>query len=88
MNEDKINELLDNLFNKTITKTYSSSSDSYEVKIIEEEGRAIVEQIIRQYLNENREERIGVLEAKVYAYEKMIANSNFAPILENDKEAN
>ena len=29
--------------------------------------------------------KIAELEAKVYAYEKIIANSNFAPIISNEK---
>lgn len=49
---------------------------------IEPEAKIVVEQIIRQYLLENHDGKIGELEAKVYAYEKIIANSNFAPILD------
>lgn len=49
-----------------------------------EERRAIAgainEWATEQLTDIEAEKRIGLLEAKVYAYEKIIANSNFAPM--------
>jgi hypothetical protein len=45
-----------------------------------------VERIIRQHLLDNHDKEIGVLKAKVYAYEKIIANSNFAPMIIKESE--
>jgi hypothetical protein len=44
-----------------------------------------VERIIRQHLLDEHDKEIGVLKAKVYAYEKIIANSNFAPMIVKEK---
>ncbi len=41
-----------------------------------------VEVLIRQFALDNHDAEIGVLKAKVYAYEQIIANSNFAPMIE------
>ena len=54
-----------------------------ELRVIHSENLPKIENTIHEFLLENRDERIGNLEAKVYAYEKIIANSNFAPILES-----
>ena len=40
-----------------------------------------VERVIRQHLLDEHDKEIGELKAKVYAYEQIIANSNFAPII-------
>ncbi len=45
-----------------------------------------VEVLIRQYALDNHDTEIGVLKAKVYAYEQIIANSNFAPMLVKPEE--
>lgn len=37
---------------------------------------------------DNRDERIGVLEAKVFMYEQIISKSNFSPMLEDEKSSN
>lgn len=42
----------------------------------------LIEKMIRQFLLDNHDSKIGELEAKVYAYEQIIANSNFKPVLE------
>lgn len=42
-----------------------------------------VEILIRQFALDNHDEQLGLLEAKVYAYEQIIANSNFAPMIAN-----
>lgn len=43
---------------------------------------AIEEWAMGQMTDIEAEKRIGLLEAKVYAYEKIIANSNFAPMVQ------
>lgn len=80
MKEEQIKSLLDDLFGKTFQKKYIGG-DTYTTHIVEKEARLVAEQIIRGHLADSRDERIGVLEAKVFAYEKIISNSNFAPIL-------
>ncbi len=45
-----------------------------------------VERIIRQHLLDEHDKEFGELKAKVYAYEKIIANSNFAPMIIKEKE--
>lgn len=44
-----------------------------------------VEMIIRQHLLDEHDKEMGELKAKVYAYEKIIANSNFAPMIIKEK---
>lgn len=43
---------------------------------------AISEWAMEQMTDIEAEKRVGELEAKVYAYEKIIANSNFAPMIQ------
>jgi hypothetical protein len=45
-----------------------------------------VERIIRQHLLDEHDKEFGELKAKVYAYEKIIANSNFAPMIIKENE--
>ena len=44
-----------------------------------------VEMVIRQHLLDEHDKELGELKAKVYAYEKIIANSNFAPMIIKEK---
>ena len=44
-----------------------------------------VEMIIRQHLLDEHDKETGELKAKVYAYEQIIANSNFAPMIIKEK---
>ena len=41
-----------------------------------------VENLIRQYALDSHDAELGTLQAKVYAYEQIIANSNFAPMID------
>ena len=41
--------------------------------------------INKEYEITEYKRKISELESKVYAYEKIIANSNFAPIISNEK---
>lgn len=45
-----------------------------------------VETLIRQFALDNHDAEMGELKAKVYAYEQIIANSNFAPMIVKPKE--
>lgn len=85
MKEDKIQKLIDALFKKKYTKTYNHTTDKYESLVIDEQARNMVEDLIRNHISDDREERIGVLEAKVFAYEQIISKSTFAPLLGNPK---
>lgn len=84
MKEDEINEFLKEIFNKKITQSYSGGS-SYQVDIINKDGRAIIEAAFRNLLLDNRDEKIGILQAKVFTYERIISNSNFAPMVLPDE---
>lgn len=88
MKEENIQDFLNALFSKSITKTWSSGGN-YQTEIIHKEGRTIVEEMFRQFLLDNRdaamtslETKLSVLEAKVFMYEQIISKSNFAPMLD------
>ena len=81
MKEDQIQELLKALFK--LQYDWSSSGHRYKSEVINKEGRVNVEEIIRKFLNDNHDEKLGVLEAKVFVYENIISNSNFAPIIKD-----
>lgn len=85
MNEAKINELLDSLFK--LKYDWKSSGSSYTSDVVNKEGRIVVEQIIRKFLLEDRDEKNGILEAKIFMYEEIISKSNFAPLLPQSKKA-
>lgn len=84
MKEEQIKELLNDLF--ALKYNWKSDRDSYTSDVINKEGKNNVESIIRGFLLNNRDEKLGVLEAKVFMYEQIISKSNFAPMikLEND----
>ena len=86
---------LDNLIERLMSLTYRSRNN-IEFNVIFEENRDKVfdeikswskaqdinqEIIKKEYEIIDVKKRIAELEAKVYTYEKIIANSNFAPIL-------
>ena len=54
--------------------------------MIAREGFDKVENVIRQFLLDNHDSEYGELQAKVYTYEKIIANSNFAPMIKKEQE--
>ena len=45
-----------------------------------------VEMVIRQHLLDEHDKEMGELKAKVYVYECIIANSNFAPMIIKESE--
>ena len=90
---------IDNLIERLMSLTYRSRND-FELNVIYEENRDkvfdeikswskaqdITQEIIKkEYEIIEVKKRIAELEAKVYTYEKIIANSNFAPIISNEK---
>jgi hypothetical protein len=79
MSEQKIQELLKSLF--LLKYNWKSNRDNYTSDVINKEGKSNVENIIRSFLLDNRDEKLGVLEAKVKFYEEIISKSNFAPML-------
>ena len=80
MNEQKIQDLLKTLF--SLKYNWKSDSSNYQSEVINKEGKLTVETIIREFLLNNRDEKQGILEAKVFMYEQIISKSNFAPMLE------
>lgn len=84
MKEDKIQELLQSIFK--LKYNWKGSADNYTSDVVHKDGRLNIEEIIRKFLNENHDEKLGVLEAKVFVYENIISNSNFAPMIENKKQ--
>lgn len=72
-----LNDLLAKLSNLTVTKKWSYEDGTYEAHVIDPANFKMVENLIREYANDNHDETLGVLQAKVYAYEQIIANSNF-----------
>lgn len=81
LSEEKIKELMKEISNLK----YKEDNYSFEFNVISggKENLTKLENVIRKFLLDNQDAEIGELKAKVYAYEKIIANSNFAPILGN-----
>lgn len=74
-----LEELLYELKSLKYTSTVLGSRSTFDV--INKESFDRVEVLIRQYALDNHDEQLGLLQAKVYAYEQIIANSNFAPMI-------
>lgn len=79
----------DKLYNELIELEYEAryGNDTYKAKVIDsrKEARNIFRVALAEALSEKFSEyeaKIAKLEAKVYAYEAIIANSNFKPLLE------
>ncbi len=80
MNAQQIEKLIKELCNKKVKyKSYDGSIS--ETTLIERNNETVLEQIIRQHILDNRDEKLGALEAKVFFYEEMINKSTFAPML-------
>jgi len=80
MNGQQIEKLVKELIKKEVDYRSYDGKMSKTV-LIERGSETILEQIIRQHLLDNRDEKLGALEAKVFVYEEMIAKSTFAPML-------
>ena len=92
---------IDNLIERLMSLTYRDRGDKYDFNVISDRNREKVfdeikswskaQDINQEIINKEYEiievkKRIAELEAKVYTYEKIIANSNFAPIISKEKE--
>lgn len=86
MTEEKIQKLLDELRGLTYLTELLGRKERFNV--IAQEGLDKVENVIRQFLLDNHDSEYGELQAKVYTYEKIIANSNFAPMLDCKEKDN
>ena len=79
---------INNLIERLLSLKYKNESEQFEYHVISSIHRALVSNEIRKWFEEQNikatidiQTKIAELEAKVYAYEKIIANSNFAPII-------
>ena len=84
---------IDNLIERLMSLTYRDSGDKYDFHIISDSHKdKVFNEIMIWYKTQNVtneiiecKRKIAELEAKVYTYEKIIANSNFAPIISKGK---
>jgi len=76
-----LEELLEQLKGLTYKSEIFGKTENFDVITQSEFDK--VENLIRQFALDNHDEQLGLLQAKVYAYEKIIANSNFAPMIAN-----
>ena len=82
---------IDNLIKRLMSLTYRNKNDTYDFPIISDSYKdKVFNEIMSWYKDQNisneiieYKRKIAELEAKVYAYEKIISNSNFAPIIKN-----
>lgn len=74
-----LEELLKQLKKLTYKSNILGKMETFEV--INRNNFDKVETLIRQFALDNHDEQLGLLQAKVYAYEQIIANSNFAPMI-------
>ena len=85
MEKKELNALIKELCDTKVKRiSYDGSVDNYD--LISREGRNVLELVIKKHLLDNRDEKIGILKAKVYTYEQIISKSNFAPLLPNKIE--
>ena len=83
-----MNEILNDLVSKLMYLKYEDkgySGGTYQYDVVSKDHRDMVKTAIVEWYDMNFGEeygrKIGELEAKVYAYEQIIANSNFAPVI-------
>ena len=83
---------IDNLLEILMGLKYKDESEQFEYHVISSRNRALVSNEVRKWFEEQNikatidtQTKIAELEAKVYTYEKIIANSNFAPIISKEK---
>lgn len=80
---------IDNLIERLMNLTYRGKDGKYDFKVISVLHKDLVFNEIRKWADEQNMEqkmldncrRLAELEAKVFTYESIIANSNFAPIM-------
>ena len=79
--------IVDIMFNALCDLTeYHSGAGGWTSKVISESSKPLVKETLIKVFNECHDDKVGELKAKVYVYEKIIANSNFAPILDNNRK--
>ena len=89
MEEQKIQEFIGKSNRFTMTKKHldlhSNAISETKVQVISFE-----EKQLRDFLIDNRDEEIAILKVKIFTYEQIISNSNFAPIIKfkEDKRSN
>ena len=85
---------IDNLIERLMSLTYRNKNDTYDFPIISDSYKdKVFNEIMSWYNAQNISNeiteckiKIAELKAKVYAYEKIIANSNFAPIMRKNND--
>ena len=85
---------IDDLIERLMSLTYRNKSDTYDFNIISDSHKdKVFNEVMSWYKTQNIsneiiecKRKIAELEAKVYAYEKIIENSNFAPIIRKISE--
>ena len=83
---------LDDLCSRLLNAEYRDDKFKCDFNIIPQRHEYTIREIVKTWGAEQTMEienakRIGDLEAKVYAYEQIIAKSNFKPMLDNNKKA-
>lgn len=80
-------DIVDKIFDTLCGLTeYHHNAGGWTTNVISNSAKPLVKEALLKVFNECHDEEIGELKAKVYAYEKIIANSNFAPILDNKQK--
>lgn len=87
MNESTIRELLSRLFDLSYEEN-DKIIGRYNHRVISQKDFQLAENTVRQWALEFHDNRTGTLEAKVFVYEQIIKNSNFAPMLPNIPNGN
>ena len=72
--------MIDKICDELFKLKYRTIGDGYELPVINTSGQNLVRETILKVINDYHSD----LEAKVYAYEKIISNSNFAPLIETN----
>ena len=69
---------------KSLYKVRYISSSGYKFPVISEKNQPLIEECLTKlYVEENS--KIAELEAKIYVYESVIANSNFRMVIEDER---
>ena len=84
---------IDNLIERLMSLRHSGNEDKHDFYVIPAMYKdKVFNEVMSWYKNQNIsneiiecKRKIAELESKVYAYEKIIANSNFAPIISKEK---
>lgn len=63
---------------------YRSQYTTGMLDVISRDQQDMVEKVIRQWVLEQNDARLAALEAKCFAYEQIISNSNFAPMINSN----